>query len=612
MKSFLLKFFLGDSHKGLTISEIRERILKISLVSATIIGTALFITAVIPALRNRLYGTIGFYSILYGFLIFITFYNRASYKIKAVSWLSILYANGVINLILSGFNVDGGIFLLALVTMTALLFSFKDGLIALLLSVISVSLAGFFYITGRITPALGLPQSDPMKWIIGGMIFLGIGFYLLISFTLFHRGVEENFTRATDLTEELFNTTHSLQEVEERFQALIESSTEVIAIIGPEKTIQYISPSVEELSGFKVKELIGKKIIDFIHPDDLSTADSTLTSAILEEDKEFLNTIRRKDKSGSWKTLEVSGKSMIRHPAIKGVVISARDISEQQMIENSMKESRRMVEETLANINEAVIIFDSVTLKVLDCNLAVADMFGYSKEEMLGSSQVSLFINQGAKIKFLKEMKEAINEKGALSRFEHKMKKKDGTIFPVEHSVIPMFNERGEPKLNVAVIRDISIQKETEHILKKAKEDLENQINSRNAELKSATLRLTELAIHSPVIIYSVQPSKGIGATFVTGNVENILGYNAKQFHDDPYFWRKHIHPDDLDGVIENLKLLESRGRILFEYRFLHKNGSYRWMRDESYLMMNKGGQPPELVGSWTDISEKKTTGGGL
>ena len=42
------------------------------------------------------------------------------------------------------------------------------------------------------------------------------------------------------------------------------------------------------------------------------------------------------------------------------------------------------------------------------------------------------------------------------------------------------------------------------------------------------------------------------------------------------------------------------------EYRFLKKDGSYCWVNDEQQLVRDEDSQPVEVVGSWSDISERK------
>jgi PAS domain S-box-containing protein len=50
---------------------------------------------------------------------------------------------------------------------------------------------------------------------------------------------------------------------------LIESSTDITGILGKDGTIKFISPSVERGSGYKPEEMVGKKLFDYLLPEDV-------------------------------------------------------------------------------------------------------------------------------------------------------------------------------------------------------------------------------------------------------------------------------------------------------------------------------------------------------
>ena len=66
------------------------------------------------------------------------------------------------------------------------------------------------------------------------------------------------------------------------------------------------------------------------------------------------------------------------------------------------------------------------------------------------------------------------------------------------------------------------------------------------------------------------------------------------------------MHPDDLAAVEAESVQLFRKGRHTVEYRFLKKDGTYCWVNDEQRLIRDEDGQPEEVVGSWSDISERK------
>ena len=125
-------------------------------------------------------------------------------------------------------------------------------------------------------------------------------------------------------------------------------------------------------------------------------------------------------------------------------------------------------------------------------------------------------------------------------------------------------------------------------------------------ELKKTKQRLQHVLTSSPAVIYSCNPSGDCATTFISNNVKIELGYEPREFTENRHFWIDRIHPDDVALVKAEFAKLVDQGSHALEYRFRHKNGSYRWMRDELRLLFDEDAKSVEVVGSWTDITDRK------
>jgi len=126
------------------------------------------------------------------------------------------------------------------------------------------------------------------------------------------------------------------------------------------------------------------------------------------------------------------------------------------------------------------------------------------------------------------------------------------------------------------------------------------------AEAASPLVRLQYLVDNTPAIIYCTVPSGDFKMTFVSNNALNVLGYHPEQMVADPNFWFDHIHPDDAPNIFSSLALVFSEGQRAYEYRFRISDGSYLWMHDTLRLIRDENGVPLEVIGSLTDITERK------
>jgi PAS domain S-box-containing protein len=91
----------------------------------------------------------------------------------------------------------------------------------------------------------------------------------------------------------------------------------------------------------------------------------------------------------------------------------------------------------------------------------------------------------------------------------------------------------------------------------------------------------------------------------VSDSVKSILGYEAEEAL-APDWWINCLHPDDRTAAVEKTSILMTKGHLVQEYRFRRKDGQYLWMQDEARLLRRADGRPKEVVGFWTNITDRK------
>lgn len=94
--------------------------------------------------------------------------------------------------------------------------------------------------------------------------------------------------------------------------------------------------------------------------------------------------------------------------------------------------------------------------------------------------------------------------------------------------------------------------------------------------------------------------------TYISPQVEKILGYTVHEWMSQKDFWQKHIHPDDRDGAVNLCHCETVAGRDhVFEYRMIAKNGKEIWIHDRVTIEFKKG-IPSILRGVMIDITKEK------
>jgi PAS domain S-box-containing protein len=122
---------------------------------------------------------------------------------------------------------------------------------------------------------------------------------------------------------------------------------------------------------------------------------------------------------------------------------------------------------------------------------------------------------------------------------------------------------------------------------------------------RRAQHRLEYLISSTAAVTYSARIGDGRGTAFISPNVQQIVGYTPDDFYADPEFWWKHVHPEDVVPIEGGLPRMAHGEEITFEYRFLHRDGTYRHVRDTCRLSRDEHGKPLEVVGYWADVTEQ-------
>lgn len=145
--------------------------------------------------------------------------------------------------------------------------------------------------------------------------------------------------------------------------------------------------------------------------------------------------------------------------------------------------------------------------------------------------------------------------------------------------------------------------------LKEQNSQLQQEIEVRKQAqetLLKTQKRLDYLLSSNPSIIYSCQPTYPYANTFISKNITNLFGYEPREFIEDPGFWGKHIHPNDRERIFAEIPQLFERGDYSYEFRFLRKNSTYLWVYSACKLVRDEQGNPIEIIGSWSDITQRK------
>lgn len=138
-----------------------------------------------------------------------------------------------------------------------------------------------------------------------------------------------------DITERIVYE-ERLKDSEERFKALVQNSSDMIAVLDETGLIKYISPSSVAISGYAPEELTGRNVFEFMHEEDMKVLVDELQKVAQSTNSGEPTLHRFRTKSGGWIWLESKGMNRMNDSHIGGIIINAREVTERILLEERL------------------------------------------------------------------------------------------------------------------------------------------------------------------------------------------------------------------------------------------------------------------------------------
>ncbi len=129
----------------------------------------------------------------------------------------------------------------------------------------------------------------------------------------------------------------SLRLTEERWRAMTDNASDFIAVVDPAGSLTYVSPPVERMLGRAAAGLVGRPLLELLHAEGAAT----LRAQLAQPDGSAIQ-CRAHHADGHELMLEAIGSDLREHPAVGGVVLNIRDVSETAKAEQQLRQAQKL------------------------------------------------------------------------------------------------------------------------------------------------------------------------------------------------------------------------------------------------------------------------------
>ena len=371
----------------------------------------------------------------------------------------------------------------------------------------------------------------------------------------------------------------ALRESEERFRTLIEKAPVAIAI-SRELKFEYVNPKFLEMYGFEsAEELRGQPISQRVASADRAkfTKRAHQREQNLPTETTYEAMALRKNGSEFSVMAAATRVNLAEGPATIGFF---QDVTARNQAEKSQRETQQLYENIFRLSPEVIVVTTEKEGRYLAANDAHERVTGYRADEVIGHTVAEFEIWDSPTDR--QKVLQCVREQGLVRNMEMRFRRRSGEPYAALYSAVPM--EVSGKRCLVSMVTDITERKQAEEALRESE-----------ARLRQITDNMVDL-----IAQFDAQAH----FQYVSPSYEKILGYRPEELLGQwaPDF----IHPDEKDEMIQAIDAMLKAGTGSVQFRYRHKDGTYRWFESTGRNLLNAEGQMIGSIMGSRDITDRK------
>lgn len=180
-----------------------------------------------------------------------------------------------------------------------------------------------------------------------------------------------------------------LSHYQARQEAMLENSSDIVAIMNSDGVITYTSSNIKVHFGWVPTDIINQEVWMTVHPDDLIRAKAKFNSLLEHTSERITLDFRFRCADGAYRYVDLSAVNMLQDPIINGILVNYRDVDQQKQTERALLANEYKYRILFENMQDTVCMLDNQGC-ITDINEAGINLMGYARQEIIGMTVAQL------------------------------------------------------------------------------------------------------------------------------------------------------------------------------------------------------------------------------
>ncbi|MBV8159869.1 MAG: PAS domain-containing protein, partial [Acidimicrobiia bacterium] len=183
----------------------------------------------------------------------------------------------------------------------------------------------------------------------------------------------------------LSEANRALRLSEQRLQALLEHVSDVITVLGADGRVVYSSPAGTRMLGYPPGFWVGQNVFELVHPDDAAHVVEVFQRGLVAGGQTEPVEFRMRHADGGWRYVEAIGNNLLDDPAVAGMIVATRDVTDRHEAEVAVRDSEARFRSLVQRSYDVIAVCDTEGV-VRYVTPSVELMLGVKPEEVTGSN----------------------------------------------------------------------------------------------------------------------------------------------------------------------------------------------------------------------------------